>query len=324
MPRSPSPSRRYPASSASSTRRDAGPSRPESDYRSRHREDGRDRRRERRDGHDAYADRRDAHHRSHSRRSERDYPEGKTDAIEGYPASRKTRHRSPRLSPRYERERGHRESPRAPSRRSRSPESGRRKQRDRAQSRSRSPDFERQRQRERARYDQSTAAEELPVADVQTDEQDVPDFQPSGLLAKESNQINGTALKYHEPSEAKRPKKKWRLYVFKGGEELDVLHVSQQSCYLFGRDRGVADIPLDHSSCSKQHAVLQYRLIVDRNEFGDERRNIKPFVLDLESANGTTVNSRDVPPSRYYELKNGDTIRFAASEREWVLLCEDA
>lgn len=32
--------------------------------------------------------------------------------------------------------------------------------------------------------------------------------------------MNGTALKYHEPPEAKQPKKKWRLYVFKDGQEV--------------------------------------------------------------------------------------------------------
>jgi hypothetical protein len=31
------------------------------------------------------------------------------------------------------------------------------------------------------------------------------------------------------------------------------------SIYLFGRERRVADIPTDHPSCSKQHAVLQFR-----------------------------------------------------------------
>ncbi|CAO1615667.1 unnamed protein product [Jaminaea pallidilutea] len=195
--------------------------------------------------------------------------------------------------------------------------------------RSRSPDFERQRQREREAYgasagfepEVSTSADAAGAEDDKADEE--PDFKPSGLLAKESNQVNGTALKYHEPPEAKRPKKKWRLYVFKNGEEIDLLHVSQQSCYLFGRDRAVVDVPLDHSSCSKQHAVLQYRMTVEKNEYGDEKRNIKPFLLDLESANGTTVNQKEVPASRYYELRNGDTVRFAASEREWVLLCED-
>ncbi|CAO1638340.1 unnamed protein product [Sympodiomycopsis kandeliae] len=156
------------------------------------------------------------------------------------------------------------------------------------------------------------------------EEENQPDFGSSGLLAKESNQVNGTALKYHEPPEAKQPKKKWRLYVFKDGEEVDLFHISRQSCYLFGRDRTVVDIPLDHSSCSKQHAVIQYRLSIERNEFGDEKRNVKPYLLDLDSANGSTVNKKNVPASRYYELKNGDTVRFAASEREYVLLCEDS
>lgn len=85
-----------------------------------------------------------------------------------------------------------------------------------------SPDFERKRRSERARYDENTvhtnAGAETPGG--RDEVEDAPDFQPSGLLAKESNQVNGTALKYHEPSEAKRPKKKWRLYVFKGGEEI--------------------------------------------------------------------------------------------------------
>ena len=56
---------------------------------------------------------------------------------------------------------------------------------------------------------------------------------------------------------------------------LDVLHISRQSCYLMGRDRAVADIPIDHTSISKQHAVIQFRKIRERNEFGDEKQSIK-------------------------------------------------
>ena len=69
------------------------------------------------------------------------------------------------------------------------------------------------------------------------------------------------SFRYSQPEEARKPKTKWRLYVFKGNEELPILYVHRQSAYLLGRDRKVADIPLDHPSCSKQHAVLQYRLI---------------------------------------------------------------
>lgn len=32
----------------------------------------------------------------------------------------------------------------------------------------------------------------------------------------------------------------------------------------------------------------------------------RPFVIDLESANGTAVNDEQVPTSRYYELKSND------------------
>jgi pSer/pThr/pTyr-binding forkhead associated (FHA) protein len=37
----------------------------------------------------------------------------------------------------------------------------------------------------------------------------------------------------------------------------DLLHIHRQSAYLIGRDRAIADISIDHPSCSKQHAVIQ-------------------------------------------------------------------
>ena len=46
-----------------------------------------------------------------------------------------------------------------------------------------------------------------------------------------------------------------------GEEAMPVLHIHRQSGYLLGRDRKVADIPVDHPSCSKQHAVLQFRSV---------------------------------------------------------------
>lgn len=37
------------------------------------------------------------------------------------------------------------------------------------------------------------------------------------------------------------------------------LRECRMSSYLFGRERRVVDVPTDHPSCSKQHAVLQFR-----------------------------------------------------------------
>lgn len=50
-----------------------------------------------------------------------------------------------------------------------------------------------------------------------------PNFERSGLLAAASNNVQGVALKYHEPPEARIPKKGWRLYVFKDGKEIGEL-----------------------------------------------------------------------------------------------------
>ncbi|PFH53894.1 hypothetical protein AMATHDRAFT_53539 [Amanita thiersii Skay4041] len=207
---------------------------------------------------------------------------------------------------------------------------------------------ERERQRDRDRYDKdrqrdrgasrrsasprrsrsvrSTSRDRSPEGDKNKGK---PNFAPSGLLAAETNTVkasNGenTVLKYNEPPEARKPTLGWRLYVFKGDEQTDLLHVHRQSAYLVGRDRLVADIAIDHPSCSKQHAVIQYRLIQEKNEFGDTKATIKPFIIDLESTNGTHVNGITIPTARFYELKPSDVIKFGTSAREYVLLHDEA
>ncbi|CAL1713256.1 unnamed protein product [Somion occarium] len=164
---------------------------------------------------------------------------------------------------------------------------------------------------------------------VQEEDKAKPNFKPSGLLAAETKMVKhhdgtSTVLKYHEPPEARKPTTGWRLYVFKGAEQVDLLHIHRQSAYLFGRDRSVVDVTLDHPSCSKQHAVIQYRAVKEKNEFGETKTVIKPFIIDLESTNGTHVNGEQIPTSRYYELKLSDVIKFGESNREYVLLSEDA
>ncbi|KAK1922143.1 SMAD/FHA domain-containing protein [Papiliotrema laurentii] len=151
-----------------------------------------------------------------------------------------------------------------------------------------------------------------------------PNFANSGLLAKETNTVKGVELKYNEPPEARKPLKNWRLYVFKGKEQLDLIHIYRQSAYLVGRDQIVADIPVAHPSCSKQHAVIQFRQVAEKNEYGEVTSSVKPFIIDLDSTNGTHVNDQEIPKSRYYELRNSDVIKFGTSSREYVLLHEDA
>lgn len=76
----------------------------------------------------------------------------------------------------------------------------------------------------------------------------------------------------------------------------------------------------EHPSISKQHAVLQFRYTERRNEFGDKLGKVKPYLIDLESANGTTLNDKKIGGSRYLELRDKDMIKFGDSTREYVIM----
>lgn len=51
-------------------------------------------------------------------------------------------------------------------------------------------------------------------------------------------------------------------------------------------------------------------------------RRVKPYLLDLESVNGTTINGERLEPARHYELISADVIRFGHSSREYVIMNE--
>lgn len=154
-----------------------------------------------------------------------------------------------------------------------------------------------------------------------------PNFGTSGALAAASNsvtQVDGTTitLKYHEPPEARKPspRDEWKLFVFKGQDIVDSIELSARSCWLIGRETTVVDLLAEHPSISKQHAVIQFRFTEKRNEYGDKIGRVKPYLIDLESANGTMLNGDKVPESRYLELRNKDMVQFGSSTREYVLM----
>ena len=150
-----------------------------------------------------------------------------------------------------------------------------------------------------------------------------PNFEVSGKLTEDTNTYKGVVIKYNEPPEARKPKKRWRLYGFKGDEALPVIQIHRQSAYLLGRDRRVADIPIDHPSCSKQQAAIQFRLVEFKRADGTAGRRVRPYVIDLNSANGTFVNNQKIEPQRYVELLEKDVLKFGFSTREYVILHED-
>ncbi|BCS22441.1 putative FHA domain protein SNIP1 [Aspergillus puulaauensis] len=262
---------------------------------------------------------------SHRKEYERRHPERSERGEDLDDDRRRRRHRSPEERERShrrhrDREHSHKERPsrrhrsysrsRSPDRRSGTPSS-------RAPARSKAPLPSQQ-----DAYKNEASGE----GSAPPPEKEKPNFGNTGRLAAESNtvDVNGDAvvLKYHEPAEARKPppKESWRLYVFKGKDLLEMVELNERSCWLIGRERLVVDFPLDHPSCSKQHAAIQFRHVEKRNEFGDRIGKVKPYAIDLESANGSKVNGDVIPGGRYIELRDKDMLQFGNSSREYVLM----
>jgi len=152
-------------------------------------------------------------------------------------------------------------------------------------------------------------------------------FGLSGALAKDEvtgKVVNGVTLKYNPPADRILPSVKWRFFVFKGDEVLDTLFVHRKDNFLFGGNDKVADVVMEHGSISGQHAVLQYRLVpyTGNKEKFQGMKVCKPYLMDLDSTNGTTLNGDKIDGRRYYELRNKDVLVFGESSREYVFMVD--
>jgi len=151
-------------------------------------------------------------------------------------------------------------------------------------------------------------------------EKEKPNFETTGKLQAEMNTVNGIEVNYQEPQDAAMPNRRWRLYQFKGETQLETINIHRQSNYIIGRERKIAGIPVDHPSCSKQHAVIQFRSRAVANEQGELSAHIHPYIIDLNSTNGTYIGGERIESARYYKLMEDDVLKFGFSAREYVLL----
>lgn len=187
-------------------------------------------------------------------------------------------------------------------------------------------DFHNDRRRDRRQREEQEGEQQGNESDSTntSNQKEAPNFELSGALLEDTNTFRGVVIKYSEPPESRVPKRRWRLYPFKNDEALPVMYIHRQSAYLMGRQRRIADIPIDHPSCSKQHAVLQYRMVAFTRADGTKGRRVRPYIIDLGSGNGTYLNNQRIEPQRYYELKEKDVLKFGFSSREYVVLHESS
>ena len=209
--------------------------------------------------------------------------------------------------------------------------------------RSRSPRRHQRRQRSQSPADSKEPAVNRQLSGLLYQQHDKPSNESSS-----KDGAPAVVVKYHGHPQQALPSTKWRLYVFKPKiqDSIDSIKLygtagrnlsewegeGRLSWFLFGRDRSLADIPTDHESCSKQHAVLQFKRYTGKNKTGSTSNGnvddgpaniVLPYLIDLEAANGTRLNGNRIDSRRYYELRHKDSIRFGESTREYLLINED-
>ncbi|KAJ4456655.1 putative Smad nuclear-interacting protein 1 [Paratrimastix pyriformis] len=122
---------------------------------------------------------------------------------------------------------------------------------------------------------------------------------------------------YLPPPDAAPPSRPWRLLVFKRSTQLEShLLGTDRSFFFLGRCPDLVDVTLEHPSASKVHAVIQFR----RVESGD----VRPFLLDLGSTNGTQLDGAAIPAQQHVAVTNKSVFKFGMSMREYVLAPEGA
>lgn len=112
---------------------------------------------------------------------------------------------------------------------------------------------------------------------------------------------------FQPPSWARRPKlRQCGLEVYKQGKLVSIIRdINRKKCTIFGRNKQLCDVRLDHPSISRQHAAVLH------GSSGN------PYLMDLGSSHGSSINHKKLVENKREPLKDGDVIKFGASSREY-------
>lgn len=104
----------------------------------------------------------------------------------------------------------------------------------------------------------------------------------------------------------------YSLTILKDGIVKDTVDLSKKSRYVFGRNHD-CDIQIEHPSCSRYHAVLQY-CVVEK-----DLRKKGFYIYDTGSTHGTILNKVKVKPKVYNRVRVGYQLKFGGSTRLYII-----
>ena len=155
-------------------------------------------------------------------------------------------------------------------------------------------------------------------------EKEKPNFEPSGILQKDlqeqyNNSMNNKiSINYKPPNDSIIPEDIWFLFKFlkEKNEASQTYKLVGKEFFLLGKDNRICDIHIKQKNISRQHAVIQFRKILKDNKDSF----ILPYLIDLNSTNGTFLNGEKIDNSKYYELRDKDNLNFGDKKIDFVLM----
>lgn len=133
----------------------------------------------------------------------------------------------------------------------------------------------------------------------------------SKLSPAEQLQQSRIAIPYKEPPWGGICEDEYKCEVLKNGTIVDSIKLDK-SYIVFGRLPS-CDVPMEHPSLSRHHAVLQFCTTTS------EEREKGWYLYDLDSTHGTWINKNKVYPKKYYRIRVGHVLKFGGSTRLHIL-----
>lgn len=131
--------------------------------------------------------------------------------------------------------------------------------------------------------------------------------EAAGVPRPAGTQFGGGQSTWQPPDWAIEPRPGvYYLEVMKDGNAIDRINLDKKR-HIFGRQVPACEIVLDHQSVSRQHAAVV------------PHKNGSIYVIDLGSVHGTFVANERLTKDSPVELEVGQSLRFAASTRAYVL-----
>ena len=156
-------------------------------------------------------------------------------------------------------------------------------------------------------------------------EKEKPNFEPSGILLKDlefeynKSKNNKILINYNPPSDSIIPTENDIWFLFKFTEDKkepeETYKLINKEFFLIGKDPRICDIRIKQQNISRQHAVIQFRKIKK-----DYNWDILPYLIDLNSTNGTYLNGDKIDNKKYYELRDKDELNFGDKKIDFVLM----